>query len=110
MKDFIATLQDPKWVAKFQQMFGIEIIKQLENNKDHKWLPIEVTENTGGGGWARDKGKYNIIFYKVNIMNKYNISWYLFRFSRFTTDFGISSSNSAPFSEVKFSMLSSSVS
>ena len=72
MKDFIATLQDPKWVAKFQQTFGIEIIKQLENNKDHKWLPIEVTENTSEGVGARDKGKYNIIFYKVNIMN--NIS------------------------------------
>lgn len=74
MKDFIATLQDPKWVAKFQQTFGIEIIKQLENNKDHKWLPIEVSENSGEGVGARDKGKYNIIFYKVNIMNKYNIS------------------------------------
>ena len=69
MKRFVTTLQDPLWVAKFQQMFGIEIIKQVEKNKNNKWLPVEVRENMGEAVEANDKGKYNIIFYKVNIMN-----------------------------------------
>ena len=69
MKDFSRTLQDPVWVAKFQEMFGVEIIKEIENNKNHKWLPVEVRENIGESVEANNKGKYNIIFYKVNMMN-----------------------------------------
>ena len=67
MNDFIRTLQDPLWVAKFQQMFGIEIIKQVEKNKNQKWLPVEVRKNIDEGDEENDKDKYNIIFYKVNI-------------------------------------------
>ena len=70
MKDFSRTLQDPVWVAKFQEMFGVEIIKEIENNKNHKWLPVEVRENIGESVEANNKGKYNIIFYKVNMMNR----------------------------------------
>ena len=69
MKDLIRTLQDPLWVAKFQQMFGIEIIKQIEKNTKYKWLPVEVRENIGEAVEENNKGKYNIIFYKVNILN-----------------------------------------
>ena len=52
-------------MAKFQQMFGIEVIKQIEKNKNHKWLPVEVTENVGAAVEAKNTDKYNIIFYKV---------------------------------------------
>ena len=72
MEDFTRTLQDPLWVAKFQQMFGIEVIKQIEKNKNHKWLPVEVTENVGAAVEAKNADKYNIIFYKVK--KKSNIS------------------------------------
>ena len=54
------------WVAKFQQMFGVEIIKKIENNKNHKWLPLEVKENTiNENVGANDRGNNNIILYKV---------------------------------------------
>ena len=65
MKDLVRTLQDPMWVAKFQQMFGVEIIKKIENNKNHKWLPIEVKENTSESVGANNRGNNNIILYKV---------------------------------------------
>ena len=50
-------------------MFGVEIIKLIENNTNHKWLPVELRENIGESVEENNKDKYNIIFYKVNILS-----------------------------------------
>ena len=69
MRDLLRSLHDPILVARFQKLFGIEIIQKIEKNKTQKWLPVELREiherEDVMGSVGTSINDYNVILYKV---------------------------------------------
>ena len=69
MKELFETLKDPNWVWQFQNFFGIEKLKVIENNASNKrWISVEVRNDVsktdiGSNGYS--KRDDNILLYKV---------------------------------------------